>query len=413
MAKKIVIRKINKKKRKLIEKEEAEKKKLLKEIRKEEKLKKQSIINNEYYYEDETSDYYSQRRKSRKRKRYKRKKKSFIKKLFALIFVLLIGLTSISFICVMNTLSKVNTIAFTNNEEDLGINEYVNEYYKDSSHIINIALFGLDTRLEEEEASRTDTIMIASFNTQTGDIKLVSILRDTYIKISEEGYTYDKINAAYSYGGAELAVKTINENFDMNIENYIAVDFSFIKDTVDLMGGITLDITEEEIYPLNVCIEDNNEIFNEDVSFIENSGTQTLNGSQALAYCRIRYLGNGDFDRVNRQKIVLGEIYSSIKESNNPIDILKLSNNILPSIETSLKGAEMLPLFWTFIKSEQPPESYSIDEEGYVTTGYISNISYVLLNTLKWNVEYLHNIIYDNEYTPSPLVTERSNEQWW
>lgn len=169
---------------------------------------------------------------------------------------------------------------------------------------INIALFGLDRRTKEEK-SRADSIMIANINLENKTINLVSILRDTLVNI--EGHGKDKLNHSYAYGGSKLAIDTINSNFDLDIDKYVSVDFYSLAKVIDIVGGVDIDLKDYEAKQINNnLVEINNiEKLPEGTDYIEGSGTKTLNGRQAVAYCRIRKEGNGDYERTQRQRNVL------------------------------------------------------------------------------------------------------------
>ncbi|MGL5642447.1 MAG: LCP family protein, partial [Paraclostridium sp.] len=169
---------------------------------------------------------------------------------------------------------------------------------------INIALFGLDRRTKEEK-SRADSIMIANINLENKTINLVSILRDTLVNI--EGHGKDKLNHSYAYGGSKLALDTINSNFDLDIDKYVSVDFYSLAKVIDIVGGVDIDLKDYEANQINNnLVEINNiEKLPEGTDYIEGSGMKTLNGRQAVAYCRIRKEGNGDYERTQRQRNVL------------------------------------------------------------------------------------------------------------
>ncbi|MGL5756469.1 MAG: LCP family protein [Paraclostridium sp.] len=169
---------------------------------------------------------------------------------------------------------------------------------------VNIALFGLDRRTKEEK-SRADSIMIANINFENKTINLVSILRDTLVNI--EGHGKDKLNHSYAYGGSKLALDTINSNFDLDVDKYVSVDFYSLAKVIDIVGGVDIDLKDYEAEQINNnLVEINNiEKLPEGTDYIEGSGMKKLNGRQAVAYCRIRKEGNGDYERTQRQRNVL------------------------------------------------------------------------------------------------------------
>lgn len=310
--------------------------------------------------------------------------------------------------------SKMNTVDFPTSREALGISDYNKKYYrKENKYIKNYAVFGVDSR-SANESGRTDSLMIVSVNTKTGQINLTSILRDTYIKIAkvEDGqdYGYDKINAAHSFGGPIMTVKTLNENFDMNITDFVEVNFKAVADIVDAMGGIELDIKEDEIQNLNKFIRENNRLLKGKKSpELTKAGKQKLDGKQALSYCRIRYAGNGDYQRTARQRIVLSTIYKDLKAS--PLKTQKEAMEAaLPYITTSLSSGDMWPILKAYRKSEKGPISKSMTNEKIVKSGTINGGWCLIFDTLEANVKYLHKIIYANDYEVSDVVKKRNKD---
>ena len=171
----------------------------------------------------------------------------------------------------------------------------------------NIALFGVDARDGElGKGTRSDTIMIASINQDTQEIKLISVFRDTYLNLSND--SYNKCNTAYAQGGPEQAINMLNMNLDLDITDYVTIGFSGLIDAVDALGGIEMEVTDAEITHLNnyqLCMA---EELGVDYTPVENSGRQLLNGMQATAYCRIRYTKGDDFRRAQRQREVLADM---------------------------------------------------------------------------------------------------------
>ncbi|AUN13612.1 LCP family protein [Paraclostridium sordellii] len=172
---------------------------------------------------------------------------------------------------------------------------------------MNIALFGLDRRSKEEK-SRADSIMVANINFETKTINLVSILRDTLVDI--KGHGKDKLNHSYAYGGPELSMETINSNFDLDINKYVSVDFFSLAKVIDIIGGVDIDLKDYEANQINQNLNEINSIekLPKETDYIQGSGLKNLNGRQAVAYCRIRKEGNGDYERTQRQRNVLKAI---------------------------------------------------------------------------------------------------------
>ena len=188
----------------------------------------------------------------------------------------------------------------------------------------NIALFGLDTKEDSFENSRSDSIIIISINSKTNDIRLTSIYRDTYVEI--DGYGLDKITHAYAYGGPELALSTINKNLDLNITEFVTVNFETVKTVVDTIGGISLKITDAEAEQIG----------------LSSGGTYTLDGDEALAYSRIRKI-DSDYQRTERIRNVISAVFDKIK-TKDLSEIMDYIDIILPHVSTNMSTNEIISL---------------------------------------------------------------------
>ncbi|MBH1940365.1 LCP family protein [Mobilitalea sibirica] len=267
----------------------------------------------------------------------------------------------------------------------------------------NIVIFGVDTRDNSLKKGNTDTIMVVSINKKNKNVKLVSIYRDTFSHIRNIGYS--KINAAYAKGGYSTAINTINLNYDLDIKEYVTVNFKALVDIIDLLGGITLDIEKEELKYLNGYVRELNKINGTDVAGLETAGTQTVNGTQATAYARIRYTTGGDFKRTERQRIVLSQIFDKVKSSDLST-INNLIDKVFPQIYTNLSNSEILSLAKDII-------SYDIvDQTGFPfekDAHTYKEVSYVFPIDLEDNVVRLHQYLFEKEgYVPSKTVQEYS-----
>lgn len=268
----------------------------------------------------------------------------------------------------------------------------------------NIALFGVDSRdTNLGKGARTDTIMIASLNNQTGEVKLCSIFRDTYMNIGND--TYNKANSAYSYGGPEQAIQMLNMNLDMDIDQYVTVGFKALVDTIDDLGGVEVDITEEEIHFLNdyqIGTAEAIGIKQSDIKKVTEAGMQTLNGLQATSYCRIRYTKGDDFKRAERQRTVLTQVAE--KAMSSDIQTLdSIIDDIFPLCSTSFTKAEM-------VEYASRIATYSIGEQsGFPFEKVTGNMgkagSSVVAEDFQQNVVQFHEFLFgDSEYTPSETV---------
>lgn len=326
------------------------------------------------------------------------KKSSLIKKILIPLFIVIFLAVSGFFYVYSTYLGKINTVKITENAEELKIQPVVADK---SSDIINIALFGIDTRADDYDGSRADSIMIASLDLTHKKIKLTSIMRDTFVDIP--GEKYDKINHSYAYGGPELTVKTINENFDMNIKEYMTVNFSALEKIVDAVGGVEIDVKDYEIGEINGSGSN---------AQVVTTGVQTLDGLQALAYSRIRYSGDGDFERTQRQRTVLQNVINKVLKNKSLPQALSLIEILSPFIQTSLDNGELIGLATTvFSAGITTMEDARLPVDGQAIGGLWDEIYYLKPDTLSENVTYLHDFIYEETgYVPSSTVEEISNE---
>lgn len=217
----------------------------------------------------------------------------------------------------------------------------VKEKHKDKK-ITNIALFGLDSRdINGKDDPRSDSIIVLTIDEEKNKIKLSSIIRDTYVDIKGRGM--DKINHAYHFGGPELAVGTINKNFGLAIEDFVSVNFYGLRKVIDNIGGIEVDVNNEEIKLINSHMQEISKIEKIELTPVTHPGRQTLNGLQAVGYCRIRYTAGGDERRAERQRYVLSQMLKKVKTI-SPTKYPGLMTDMIPNIKTSLTSSEMLSL---------------------------------------------------------------------
>lgn len=207
--------------------------------------------------------------------------------------------------------------------------------------IINIALFGLDGRTEDDKGVRSDSIMVATLDTINNEVKITSFMRDQAVPI--DGYGTDKLNHAYAFGGPQLMIKTMNQNFGLNIRDFVAVNFYSFERIVDIIGGIEVDLSESERVLINKYA---NEIASlSGKSYIPLSQGELsnvkLNGAQTVAYSRIRKTGNGDIERGSRQRLVLNKIFEKVKNE-NVLTLSELWVKVAPEVNTSLTDFEIL-----------------------------------------------------------------------
>lgn len=208
--------------------------------------------------------------------------------------------------------------------------------------IFNVLVIGCDTR-KKGGVGRSDAMILFSVNEDTEKIHMTSIMRDSYVSIPGKGN--NRINAAYAFGGGKLLLDTIETNFGTDVDKYVSFDFYSFVDVVDSIGGIEVEVTEAEIPVLNSYVKELNKLNGreEGTYYVTQSGQQHLNGTQALGYARIRYVGDGDFERTNRQRTVIEKVFEKAKTL-NLLEINDLLNTFLPQVKTNLTQEEILSL---------------------------------------------------------------------
>lgn len=304
------------------------------------------------------------------------------------------------------------------NEEKIEVNPEVKQAEETTlTGYTTYALFGIDKRTQNANyaGENSDTIIIASVNNDTKEVKLVSVYRDTLLNIGSD--TYSKANAAYAYGGAEQAISMLNTNLDLNIKDYATVDFNALTAAADALGGLDIPLSYAEIEHMNnYCVETSKETGKsytpiekpetppEDLEAV--MGTYHLNGVQVTSYCRIRYTASMDMGRTERQRLVLSMLVDKAKQA-GLTTLFNLMDEIFPMVTTSLTKNEILQMIPTLL-------GYSLSE----TTGFPANWKFADLSsgsvvvpvTLFDNVVELHKFLYgaDVPYTPSSAVTSYS-----
>ena len=205
----------------------------------------------------------------------------------------------------------------------------------DASYVKNVLVIGTDTRDPDEERGRSDSMILVSLNSKTHQIYMTSFMRDAYVDIPGQGSA--KLNAAYSYGGPELLMDTIEENFDVHIDDYVMITFAACAAMIDAVGGVELEISDREAEAVNeILISEVNEIMGDDREddLLDGGGKLKLDGKQALSYSRIRYVGNADFERTERQRTVMEQVMGKIKS--NPFRLFPVCMGALPKMTTNM-----------------------------------------------------------------------------
>ncbi len=329
-------------------------------------------------------------------------KKIFLRILVVFLMILAI-LAGIATYFIGDKLGKINTE--TIDETAIGLTEETN---KALSGYRNIALLGIDSREDDYGlGNRSDCIIIASINQKTKDVKLISVYRDTYMQIEENGKSrLDKVTHAYSYGGAQNALKALNTNLDLNITEYVTVNFDAVIVAVNALGGVEINIDSEELKYINSYIDATSSSSGVSSTHITKTGTQTLDGVQAVAYSRIRYTSGGDYKRTERMRTVIEAMMKKAKT----LSISKLNSfadTILPRISTNISAGEILALIPSIA-------SFDIKESlgwPYETKGITLDRWYGVPVTLESNVKKLHQEAFKQEnYEVSETVKNISDQ---
>lgn len=335
-------------------------------------------------------------REIQRQKKKKRRRRRVMVLAIEIVLLCVLGVVAYG----MFKLDKLNMISLG----DLENNGFTQDGY------MNVALFGTDNREGETTGVRSDCIIIASVNNETKEVKLVSVYRDTFLDVGDD--TFNKANSAYAAGGPEAAINMLNRNLDLDIEDYVTVNFLALADVVDLLGGIDLELTEEEVVHMNNYCVETSEITGKSYERIEPevAGTYHLNGVQAVSYCRIRYTAGGDFTRTARQRLVIEKVAKAAKSAKLST-INKIIDAVFPEISTSFSSGEIIKLSAGLLE-------YSIGENvgfPYETAmpesipGYSG--SYVVPVGLEQNVRKLHEFLFsEEEYEPTETMIHISNE---
>lgn len=273
---------------------------------------------------------------SKKKRRRKSRISKFIGRLILVLFIILLLLFGVYSCTVYKLIGKMDyseTGARSRTDNALA-----------KSYVTSVLLIGTDGR-SDVERGRSDTMMLLSVNSRTDTVTLTSFMRDCYVEIPD-GYGWDKLNAAYSYGGAELLMDTIEHNFGVQIDDYISVNFVSFSNIIDAVGGIEIDISDAEAQEINTILQaEVNSIMGDDTfaDLLESGGKLLLNGKQALSYARIRYVGNADFERTERQRRVMELAIDKLK-SFAPSAISKISDSVMPNVSTNMTSQELYML---------------------------------------------------------------------
>ena len=326
-------------------------------------------------------------------------------------------ISTLSFVLVFSILFAIAMTAFDYNYNsissdpvDLGFEEVIEE------NIVNIALFGLDTRTLKSFKGNSDSIMILSLNTKTKKVKIISVMRDTLVPITYDGNTtYAKINSAYAKGGPELAVKTLNTLFGLDISEYATVNFFGMVDIIDAVGGIEAELTQGEvtkntrIKAINFCINELCKKLKLDAADyrIYTPGKQTLNGVQAVAYSRIRYVQNiwgtnNDYGRTDRQRYVMEQLFNKAITLDKS-KYISLAKSLIPCSETSLSYSEIIELAFGILLESPQFEQTRMPQEEFLMPSPAGRFGSVVYYDLDFAKTLIHEFIY-NDIAPEKYI---------
>ena len=371
-------------------------------------LKIEDVIKDEEDKKEKEAENKEENKEEKKKEKEKKKKKlgflRFLRGVLIFFIVVIVILAGVGFAFYQSKYGKMQIEAI--DENNIGIDEAVDDAL-DATGYRNIVLLGIDSRADNYgKGNRSDGIIIASYNSKQKIVKLTSVYRDTYVDVEERGTTkLDKITHAYSYGQAENAVKSLNKALDLNIKEYVTLNFDAVVDSVDALGGINLDITAAEVKYINSYIDENNRVTGHHSKHINSAGNYNLDGVQALAYMRIRYTAGGDYKRAERQRVVLNKMAAKAKTLSIP-QLNNLANKILPHVKTNVSSGEIISMIPTLLQADIE-ESIGFP---YATEGAtIGGVYYGIPCTLEANVEKFHREVFgQSNYVASETVKDMS-----
>lgn len=261
--------------------------------------------------------------------------------------------------------------------DDIGWADDINAISKEG--IVNILLIGQDTR-QEGTTGRSDSMMVLTIDKNTKALKVTSLMRDMYVQIP--GYSDNRINVAYYFGGYELLRATIAKNFGITIDYFVEIDFFAFQKVVDILGGIYVELNEEEATALKAW------------GHRTVPGRNRLDGAAALSYCTMRYVGNSDYERTERQRKALSSIYARLSETATVPTVLQLVDEIFPLITTNMTNGEIMSHAMALYSMRAAQiEQYRLPLDGAYYPAYVNGMA-VLVPDLEKNREYLFEIIY-------------------
>lgn len=344
----------------------------------------------------------------KKKNQKNKKKRSLVLKILLAVVILLLILVAAVYGFIQLELGKINRLGVSSyTEEEFETDTDANDTISDEdldwgeaedhvsvSGVVNILLIGQDTRVEGERA-RSDSMIVLSINKNTSQMTMVSLMRDLYVQIP--GYSNNKLNAAFQFGGFELLDATIEENFGIPIDYNVEVDFSGFSDIIDTIGGVDITLSEEEAEYLNSGNGGNR----------LSAGVNHLNGDLALSYARIRYVGFYDFQRTYRQRTVLLAIFEKMR-GESWTTLLSLYNEIADDLSTDLSNNEILSIaFSTYMMGVDHINSYRLPTNDLYSDEIVRGMDVLVMKDWNQARELLRAFLYSDDAGAS-LVEEET-----
>lgn len=314
--------------------------------------------------------------------------------IIAVLVILIIAI--IAYIAIWGFYSNFRTDV---NEENLGISTDIYDKYG-KTDVFNVAVFGVDTRDKDAFSGRSDSIIIVSVDKKNKTVKLTSILRDSYVAI--EGHKNQKITHAYAFGGAELAIKTINQNFNMDITDYATINFYKMADAIDILGGIDIEITQSEMEQINSEALYGTQ---KGAALVQNYGQVHLDGDQATIFCRLRKQ-DSDEARSNRQKMVVNALLKQARKV-SPAKYPEVVKSIMELCETSLTFSEVMS-FVPMINDDVTIEAITVPGEPESAIGGIYDGAWVWRYDIAKAADRIHMFIYGE---PAPAGSKNNSNK--
>lgn len=352
-------------------------------------------ISSHSHYEDISSSKKPSGSKSPRGKKKKQKPKWV--KVTAVCLCIVLVLFSAFYIYAYSLISKIERVPL--DQEDLGISTDV------YGGVRNIALLGLDTR-EDNATGRADANVILTIDKKHNKIKLTSIARDTYVSI--DGHKKDKLTHAYAYGKSQLSVKTLNQNFGLEITDYVTMNFFELARIIDQMGGVEIDVSDAEFKELNGYVIPTTDFGDIPCEKLKSAGVQTLSGAQAVCYARIRHT-DSDIERGNRQKEVLMAMLKKAK-SMNPLELPSLASLIVSECATSLSTSDIISLGAWVVLAGPEFEQLSIPNDNIKASGKTINGAWCYVYDLNKAKTEIKDFIFEENYYDPKTVAEREAE---